>query len=57
MAICKKCKADFHADLHDDPKTGALMFNCPKCGTKHIAHRRPTPQGAPIEFDIELANE
>jgi len=57
MAKCKKCNAEFGPDLHYDSKSGEQMFHCPECGAKHIARQLPTPEGAPAEFDTELADK
>jgi len=55
MATCKKCNAEFRADLHDDPDTGDMKLTCPKCGAKHTARKLPTPPGAPAEYEVKLA--
>ena len=54
MATCKKCNAEFKSELHDDPETGDMKFECPKCGAKHRARKLPTPPGDPAEFEVTL---
>ena len=57
MVTCKKCKAEFRADPHDEPETCDLKFSCPEYGAQHADRKLPTPARTPVEFEVTLAED
>ena len=55
MVACKKCGAEFQAELDYHPQSGGQFFNCPKCGAKHITRDIPSAPGGPGQAEYRLA--
>ena len=55
VVTCKKCTAEFQAELDYHPQSGGQLFICPKCGAKHITREIPSAPGGPGQAEYRLA--
>jgi transcription elongation factor Elf1 len=53
--VCQKCGKDTEVDMHYDKNIDGQVFNCARCGARHVQVDEAKAPGAPVEMRFRLA--